>query len=67
MDTDLRIKEIRQKDENNNFQSFPIGVNGQYVDLLSNLNLEEELKIGGNHYVTIDEDDNQLILSLIHI
>ncbi len=63
MDTSsLRIKQIRQKDSNNNFISYPIGVEGNFVDLLSNLNLEEELKIGGNHYVTIDEKSSQLII-----
>ena len=63
MDTNsLRVKQIRQKDSNNNFISYPIGVEGNFVDLLSNLNLEEELKIGGNHYVEIEDGQDYLII-----
>ena len=63
MDTNsLRVKQIRQKDSNNNFISYPIGVEGNFVDLLSNLNLEEELKIGGNHYVEIEDGQDYLVI-----
>lgn len=50
-----RIKKIHQKGQGNNFTDYPIGVDSIYVDMLSNLDLEEELKIGNNHSVTIQD------------
>lgn len=50
-----RIKKIHQKGQGNNFTDYPIGVDSIYVDMLSNLDLEEELKIGNNHSVTVQD------------
>lgn len=60
-----RIKEIRQKtgDSNNLFKSIPLGTNGLLVDMLSNLDLEEELKLGNDHYVFIDQNELSLTIT----
>lgn len=50
-----RIKQIRQKTGDQNFTSIPLGVDGLLVDMMSNLDLEEELKLGGNHEVVITQ------------
>lgn len=50
-----RIKKIHQKGQGNIFTDYPIGVDSIYVDMLSNLDLEEELKIGNNHSVTVQD------------
>lgn len=53
-----RIKQIRQKSSSGNYLAgIPIGTDGLLVDMLSNLDLEEELRLGGNHYVEIQDDD----------
>lgn len=57
-----RIKQIRQKVENNDYSPYPIGSEGQYIDMLSKLDLEEELKLGGNHYVTVEEFEDKTIV-----
>lgn len=59
-DIDLkRIKEIRQLQEHGYSDPIPLGSEGQYVDMKSNLDLEQELKLGGNHNVTIIEEGNK--------
>lgn len=56
-----RIKQIRQKTNNQSkpFNSIPLGVDGLLVDMMSNLDLEQDLKIGSNHYVQIQERDEE--------
>ena len=53
-----RIKEIRPSNEGQFTISYPLGTDGQLVDMLSGLDLEEQLRIGSNHYITILEDNN---------
>lgn len=49
-----RIKQIRQKNNNGDYApGIPIGSEGKYIDISSNLDLEEELKLGGNHHADI--------------
>lgn len=49
-----RIKGLRQKQANGTFASLvPFGTDGNLVDMSSGLNNEEELKLGGNHEVSI--------------
>ncbi len=57
-----RIKQIRLK-ENNDFFAIPIGVDGLLVDMLSQLDLEEELKLGGNHYTSITQSENTTLIT----
>lgn len=58
-----RIKQIRQKDNNNNYSTpIPLGADGFLVDMFSGLDLEEELKLGSNHYVEIEERENVTII-----
>lgn len=57
-----RVKQVRQVNVKNGSQNsyksaIPIGTDGLLVDMLSQLDLEEELRIGGNHYTTIDESE----------
>lgn len=56
--TQPRIKEMRQKNDNGYNTGIPIGTQGYLVDMLSNLDLEEELRIGNNHYVEVEEDSS---------
>ena len=50
------IKGTRQKTGNNTYgQFFPFGTDGQYIDMASGLDLEKELKLGGDHYVSVQE------------
>lgn len=50
-----RIKQIRKKTSNGYTTGIPIGTDGILVDMLSGLDLEEELKLGNNHYVQIKD------------
>lgn len=60
-----RVKQIRQKDSSGNFTtSIPIGTNGLLVDMLSNLDLEEELKLGNDHYAQITQDEDSGITTI---
>lgn len=59
MATGQRTKGMRQKTGTNEYDVFvPFGSDGKYIDMDSSLDLEEELKLGGSHYVTINEDEN---------
>ena len=52
-----RIKGLKQKQGNNSFSDLiPFGTDGNLVDMSSGLNIEEELKLGGNHDVSISSD-----------
>lgn len=53
-----RIKEIRQKSTTSEtgYIPIPIGTSGLLVDLASNFDLEEDLKLGSNHYVQIKQN-----------
>ena len=51
-----RVKEIRQKNSSGSFDvGVPLGTDGILVDMLSGLDNEEELKLGGNHNSYIEE------------
>lgn len=58
-----RIKTLHQK-KNDDFISIPLGVDGLLVDMMSKLDLEEDLKIGNNHFVQI-LDENQYDTTII--
>lgn len=52
-----RIKQIIRHNDTQYGSPVPIGTEGIYVDTLSGLDLEEELRIGSYyHYVQIEED-----------
>lgn len=54
-----RIKGFKIKENSNLYSSLiPFGTEGQLTDMSSSLDLEEQLKIGGNHYIEIQEEDN---------
>lgn len=52
-----RIKQIRTRSNNDFSTGVPIGTDGILVDMLSELDLEEEIRLGGNHYVDIVQTD----------
>ena len=53
-----RIKGIRQKTGSGQYSSFiPFGTDGQFIEMISELNLEYELKLGTKHLAKIDEDE----------
>lgn len=52
-----RTKGMRKKLGTDTYDSFvPFGADGKFVDMDSSLDLEEELKLGGTHNVTISEN-----------
>lgn len=56
-----RIKSISKKDISGFGDPIPFGTDGLLVDMLSGLDLEEENKLGNNHYVEIEDkkENNQ--------
>ena len=52
-----RIKQIRTRSGADFPTGVPIGTDGILVDMLSELDLEEEIRLGGNHYVDIVQTD----------
>lgn len=52
-----RIKQIRTRSNSDFLTGVPIGTDGILVDMLSELDLEEEIRLGGNHYVDIVQTD----------
>lgn len=50
-----RIKGLRQKRSDSEYFPFmPFGTDGQYIDMISELNLEYELKLGPKHIASIE-------------
>lgn len=55
-----RIKGMREKTSSAVYAPLvPFGTDGKLVDMLSGLDLEEDLIIGGDHYSTINEVDEE--------
>ena len=51
-----RIKGLRQKQSDSSYNSLiPFGTDGVLVDMLSGLDNEQEIKLGGNHTSVITE------------
>lgn len=51
------IKGSRQKVSASGYSDYiPFGADGKYIDMLSGLDLEKELKLGGNHSAIIGLD-----------
>ena len=58
-----RVKGMRKKTSSSTFGSFvPFGTDGVFTDMASGLDLEQELKLGGNQQVTITEPDEDSTL-----
>ncbi len=58
-----RIKGLRAKKGPNNYDKFfPFGSSGQLIDMYSKLDLEEELRLGGNRYIEIKEQEKQVTI-----
>lgn len=56
-----RIKGLRQKTQTGYDSFVPFGADGRFIDMDSSLNLEQELKIGGNHTTSIIADQTKKI------
>lgn len=52
-----RIKQIRKRQNGAFSAGVPIGTDGILVDMISELDLEEEIRLGGNHYVEINQTE----------
>lgn len=53
---EVRIKTIRPKQEDGSFSKIiPLGTDGYLVDMISQLDLEQENRIGGNHYTDVKQ------------
>lgn len=57
-----RIKQIRPRQSGSFPTSIPIGTDGLLVDMISQLDLEEEIRLGGNHYVSISQTETSTII-----
>ncbi len=58
-----RIKQIRPRQQGSfPLSGIPIGTDGLLVDMISQLDLEEELRLGGNHYVDVDQKEDSTII-----
>ena len=58
------IKGSRQKNSTGNYADYiPFGADGEYIDMLSGLNLERELKLGGDHLTSITEQNGNIIIT----
>lgn len=58
-----RIKGLHVKIGSQSYSPLmPFGSDGQLIDMISSLDLEQELKLGGNHYVELEEDDDNDVL-----
>ena len=54
-----RIKGIRQKTGADSYSALvPFGADAEFIDFLSGLDLEQQLKIGGNHVTKITENSD---------
>ena len=52
------IKGSRQKITTGSYGNYiPFGADGEYIDMRSGLNLERQLKLGGDHSATISENE----------
>ena len=59
-----KIKGLRKKTDASTYGPLvPFGTDGILVDMFSDLTLEEELKLGGNHVSAIDESGNNTIIT----
>lgn len=52
-----RIKQIRKRQNGSFSVGVPIGTDGILVDMISELDLEQEIRLGGNHYVEINQTE----------
>ena len=53
----ITIKGTRKKTGSSSYGDFiPFGADGQNIDMVSGLDLEQELKLGGDHLVSINKD-----------
>ena len=57
-----RIKQIRPRQSGSFPTSIPIGTDGLLVDMISQLDLEEEIRLGGNHYVDIYDTKTDTVI-----
>lgn len=57
-----RIKQIRPRTGGSFSAGIPIGTDGLLVDMISQLDLEEEIRLGGNHYVDIHQTETETII-----
>ena len=59
-----KIKGLRQKTGSNTYNPLvPFGTDGNLVDMISTLDLEQELKLGGGHVSSIDENGNNTVIT----
>lgn len=58
-----RVKQIKPR-QGGSFPAsgIPIGTDGLLVDMISQLDLEEEIRLGGNHYVDISQTKTSTII-----
>lgn len=59
-----KIKGLRQKTGANTYADLiPFGTDGKLVDMLSSLDLEQEIKLGGGHVSAINESGPNTVIT----
>ena len=58
-----RVKGYRKKAETGYEAFIPFGSDGEFIDILSGLNLEEEMRLGGRRNVSFSENDGAIIIT----
>lgn len=58
-----RVKGYRKKAETGYEAFIPFGSDGEFIDILSGLNLEEEMRLGGRRNVSFSENDNTITVT----
>ena len=58
-----RIKGLHTKENSSTYSDLiPFGSEGQLIDMISTLDLEEEIRLGGNHYAELYQGNDQTII-----
>lgn len=58
------IKGTRQKINAGSYADYiPFGADGEYIDMMSGLDLEKELRLGGDHITSIVQNNGQTVIT----
>ena len=61
------IKGTRQKISPGSYADYvPFGADGKYIDMMSGLDLEKELRLGGNHITKITNNGTRTIITEVY-
>lgn len=61
--TKTKTKGYRKKTENSYSAFIPFGSDGEFIDMFSGLDLEEEMRLGGHRDVSFSENDGAITVT----